>query len=228
MTLRRTTAALCAALFTCSATAVAANAQGSVLPPPPAPPSSSPLDELGRPTPETLDQIEAFASQPWLPDEVADTLRTAAAFFAGVNGDGGPPLPEEAPTFTQFYWPTVSGDCMGEGLHSVGSGIAVPGPAEIPAPGAGPGQTAFLFTALGTSPAAETQGGMQVQWLNLNTLQFGATPLENHGINPEGPATLSGTGDTGNGTVVAVLSGDVHTVDNTCSFLPTAAIIDAR
>ncbi len=222
-TLRRAAVALGAALLTCSGTVAVAAAQ-----PAPLPQSSSPLDELGRPTQQTLDQVQAFARQPWLPGEVSDAILSAAAFFAGVNGDGGPPLPDQAPTFTQFYWPTVSGDCMGEGLNSVGSGIAVPGPADIPAPGAEAGQTVFLFTALGTTPAATEQGGMRVQWFNVNTLQSGITPLVNNGINPDGPATLSGTADTGAGTVVAILSGDVRTQDTTCSFLPTAAIINAR
>ncbi|WP_460490817.1 Rv1157c family protein, partial [Corynebacterium nasicanis] len=90
------------------------------------------------------------------------------------------------------------------------------------------GQTAFVFTALGTAPAAATQGGMHVNWVNINTLQHGAVPLGNHGINPEGPATLSGTADTGHGTVVAMVSGRVHTADGPCDFIPTAAIIDAR
>ncbi|AGF72115.1 hypothetical protein [Corynebacterium halotolerans] len=222
ITLRRAAVALCAALLTCSGTTAVANAQALPLP------SSSPLDELGRPTQQTADQVRAFAEQPWLPDEVSGAILSALAFFAGDNGDGGPPLPADAPTFTQFYWPTVSGDCMGEGLNSVGSALAVPGPAEIPAPGAEAGQTTFLFTALGTSPAVQQQGGMQVQWFNLNTLRSGTTELANHGINPDGPATLSGTADTGVGTVIAVVSGDVHTEDNTCSFIPTAAIIDAR
>ena len=110
----------------------------------------------------------------------------------------------------------------------MGSAIAVPGPAEIPAPGAAEGQTAFVFTALGTAPAAPEQGGMTVNWANINTLRTGATSLGNHGINPDGPATLSGTADTGHGTVVAVVSGTVHTEDGPCTFIPTAAIIDAR
>ncbi len=190
--------------------------------------SHNPLDELGRPTPRTQQEIRAFANQPWMPPALRDALLSGLAFTAGTNGDGGPELPDNAPRFTQFYWPTVSGSCIGGELDAVGSAIAVPGPAEIPAPGAAEGQTAFLFTALGTAPAAPEQGGMTVNWANINTLRTGATPLGNYGINPDGPATLSGTADTGHGTVVAVVSGTVHTEDGPCTFIPTVAIIDAR
>ncbi len=190
--------------------------------------SHNPLDELGRPTERTQAEIRALADQPWMPADIRNMLLSALAFAAGDNGDGGPELPEDAPTFTQFYWPTVSGSCIGGELDAIGTAIAVPGPAEIPAPGAADGQTAFVFTALGTAPAAAEQGGMHVNWVNINTLQHGATPLGNHGINPDGPATLSGTADTGHGTVVALVSGRVHTADGPCDFIPTAAIIDAR
>lgn len=190
---------------------------------------ASPLDELGRPTPETAAQVRSFAYQPWVPQEARDAILTALAFYAGTgDGEGGVALPDNAPTFTQFLWPTVSGSCIGGELDAVGSAIAVPGPAEIPAPGARTGETAFVFTALGTSPAATKQGGMNVQWFNLNTFRHGVTTLGNHGINPDGPATLSGTANTGQGTVIAIVSGAVHTEDVSCSFIPTAAIIDAR
>ena len=174
------------------------------------------LDSLGRPTPETVARVNAFADQPYVPAEVGNTLRTAVQFFAG------------APQFTQFYWPTVSGNCIGQGLHSTASAIAVPGPAASPAPGAGPGQTTFVFTALGTPAAAPEQGQMQVYWVNLTSLRTGVTPLGNYGINPAGPATLSATADTGSGQVLAVAHGSVRTVNNVCPFAPTAASIDVR
>lgn len=191
--------------------------------------SHNPLDELGRPTPRTQQEIRAVVEQPWVPAEVRNAVLSALVFTAGNGeGEGGPALPEDAPVFTQFYWPTVSGNCIGGDLDAVGTAIAVPGPAEIPAPGAADGQTAFVFTALGTAPATPEQGGMHVNWANINTLRHGATPLANHGINPDGPATLSGTADTGHGTVLAVVSGRVNTQDGPCDFIPTAAIIDAR
>lgn len=189
-----------------------------------------PLDELGRPTPQVAQQVRDFANHPWLPKEISNVVLSALAFYSGADGgtEGGVPLPVGGPGFTQFIWPTVSGKCIDGSLDAVGSAIAVPGPTTIPAPGAAEGQTAFLFTALGTSPAASHQGELFVHWFNLTNLRHGITSLENNGINPEGPATVSGTADTGAGTVVAVVSGNVHTESNSCSFIPTAAIIDAR
>ena len=92
---------------------------------------SSFLDSLGRPTPETVARVNAFADQPHVPQKVGNALRTAVQFYAGGDEIGGPPLPANAPRFTQFYWPTVSGNCIGEGLHSTASAIAVPGPAPV-------------------------------------------------------------------------------------------------
>lgn len=228
-TARRTTArTIAVALTAVSAFSLGAGTATAQVSPLPNLSAQGPLDELGRPTPQTQAQVRDFANQPWVPAEMRSTILSGLAFSVGANGDGGPELPDNAPTFTQFYWPTVSGSCIGGELDAVGSAIAVPGPAEIPAPGAGPGQTAFVFTALGTSPAATEQGGMNVTWFNLDTLQNGVTPLGNYGINPDGPATLSGTANTGHGTVVALVSGDVRTQDTTCNFIPTAAIIDAR
>ncbi len=191
--------------------------------------SSSPLDPLGRPTQETQEKVRAFANQSWVPEDLRNAILTALAFSTGQGQSGGPELVGGAgPDFTQFYWPTVSGNCIGGAADAVGSAIAVPGPTEIPAPGAGPGEMVFLFTALGTSPAAADQGQMQVQWFNLNNFRSGTTPLFNKGINPDGPTTVSGRAATGPGTVIAVLSGTVNTQDSSCRFLPTAAVVEAR
>ena len=189
---------------------------------------SSALDPLGRPTPQTVARVNAFADQPFVPPQVANALRTGVQFYAGTDELGGPPLPDNAPPFTQFYWPTVSSNCIGPGLHSTASAIAVPGPAASPAPGAKAGQATFVFTALGTPAAAPEQGLMRVYWVNLKNFRTGVTSLDNNRINPTGPATLSATADTGSGRVLAVVDGSVRTADNTCAFAPTAAAFDVR
>lgn len=186
------------------------------------------LDELGRPTPYTQAKVNEFADQPYVPQDVANALRSAVSFFGGTGDLGGPPLPADAPPFTQFYWPTVSSNCIGKGLHSTASALVVPGPATSPAPGAGPGQATFVFTALGTPAAARDQGELKVYWINLNTFRTGVTPLGNNGINPAGPATLSGTASTGPGRVLAVVDGRVRTATNVCAFAPTAASFSVR
>ncbi|MCT1412326.1 Rv1157c family protein [Corynebacterium sanguinis] len=222
----RHASAAAAALLALTATFAAPAAQAAEMSA--LPDASRYIDDLGRPTPLAVAKVNEFASQPFVPAEAADALRAAVSFFAGTGEIGGPPLPSDAPTFAQFIWPTVSLDCIGEGLHSTASAIAVPGPAEIPTPGAGPGQAAFVFTALGTPPAATDQGLLNAYWINLDTLRTGVTPLVNNGINPLGPATLSGTADTGSGRVLAVVGGSVRTSTNVCAFAPTAASFHVR
>ncbi|WP_018295879.1 hypothetical protein [Corynebacterium lubricantis] len=191
--------------------------------------ASSYIDGLGRPTDYTVGKVNEFASQPWVPDDVENMLRAGASFFAGSGDElGGPELPDDAPRFTQFYWPTVSSNCIGAGMHSTASALVVPGPAENIAPAPKAGQATFVFTALGTPPAAERQGGMDVYWFNVNNLRSGVTPLDNNGINKTGPATLSGVANTGSGTVIAVVNGSVRTETNNCSFAPTAALFNVR
>ena len=216
---------------TAIAAAVAAAASLLVTPAPAADAtvgSSDYIDSLGRPTPLAVAKVNEFADQPFVPTEVADALRNGIAFFAGTGEIDGPPLPNDAPNFTQFIWPTISPNCMGPGLNSTASALAVPGPVDTPAPGAGPGQSVFVFTALGTPAAAADQGLMNAYWINLNTLKTGVTPLENNGINPQGPTTLSATAETGSGQIIAVIDGSVRTADNTCRFAPTAASFSVR
>lgn len=191
--------------------------------------SSSLVDPLGRPTPAVQKAVKDFAHQPGIPAQVRDALLRGLEFTAGTGNIGGPDLPQDSPEFRQGFWPTVSRNCMGPGLNSTGSLIAVPGPARIPAPAPTAGQATFVFTALGTKPAADQQGSMNVHWINLANLRSGVTPLLNHGINKTGPATLSNAADTGSGPVLAVVSGAVTTDDGrTCGFAPTALSVTVK
>ncbi|MCK7675715.1 hypothetical protein [Corynebacterium pygosceleis] len=196
------------------------------LPPPP-------LDHLGRPAPHILRQIRDFAAQDFIPEKVRDMLLAAVGFFEGGDKPGVP-LPEDAPVFAQFGWPTVADNCIGGESRATGTAIAVPGPADLPLPGVPAGHATFVFTALGTDRVAEEQRtSMQVRWFNISNLRTGVTPLGYTGINPDGPATVAGTADTGPGTVVALLDGGITTTDThgdtaTCTFLPTTGIFDVR
>lgn len=186
------------------------------------------VDPVGRPTPLAQRTVRDYANQPWIPADVRAALLAGLDFFAGTAGPGGPPLPSKAPAFRQGFWPTVSPDCMGSGLHSTGSALGVPGPAHTPVPAPGNGDTTFVFTALGTQAAAAQQGSMNVYWVNLQNFRTGVTPLGNHGINPTGPATLSGRAHTGPGTVLAVVAGGVNTGGRICHFAPTAMTITVK
>lgn len=216
-------AALAAGAFAAPAPAQAAPAFS----PAALPAGSSIVDPLGRPTPEVQRAVRDFANRPGVPPQVRDALLGALAFFAG-GGSGGPGLPEGGPDFRQGFWPTVSPNCMGPGMNSTGSLIAVPGPARIPVPAPKAGQATFVFTALGTKPASPQQGAMNVHWINLANLRTGVTPLLNKGINKTGPATLSNVADTGSGPVLAVVSGAVKTDGRSCGFAPTALSVTVK
>ena len=191
--------------------------------------SSNVVDSLGRPTPQVQRAVTDFANRPGTPPQVRDALLAGLAFLTGSGGgNAGPGLPESGPAFRQGLWPTISPNCMGPGMNSTGSLIAVPGPARIPVPAPKAGQATFVFTALGTKPASPQQGAMNVHWVNLATLRTGVTPLRNNGINPTGPATLSNVADTGSGPVLAVVSGAVKTDGRSCGFAPTALSVTVK
>lgn len=186
-----------------------------------------PVDHLGRPKQHHLDQARAFAQNTPLPDQLRAAILAGVAFYEGSD-DTPVNVPTYGPRFHQFYWPSVATKCINGAQDSVASGIAVPGATEIPAPGAKEGETAFVFTALGTGKVAGSN--LKVHWFNLNTGQHGSTDLAYHGINPDGPATVSGTAGTGKGQIVAVIDGSVDTIEKEttahCSFIPTAAFFE--
>ena len=101
--------------------------------------------------------------------------------------------------------------------------ISVAGPAKIPAPGPGPSQTAYVFTAIGTpGSAAEQKLPLNVTWVNLTTGKSGSAALTPRSdINPEGPTTLSAIVDTGSGSVMSTIFGQVTTIEKQCQFMPT-------
>lgn len=221
------------------AAALACVSAGILTPAATAAPAALPslLGSAGAPTPqraELLNQAESLLANPAIPAEVRSKAQAAIAFIRGDNAAGGVPLPTAgAPGIAQFIWPTIAGSCIEGQLTATGTAVAVPGPAELPLPGVPAHATTFIFTALGTGPVAPEQTSqMRVEWINLSTFTTGSTPLTFGGINPEGPATVSGTANTGAGFVVAWLSGAVTTTTangpSTCNFLPTAAGFEVK
>ena len=195
--------------------------------------SGLPIDNLGRPTEAGRQQIMNTVNQPWVPQEIRDIVTQALGFVSGDGEGGDIEIPENAPDIAQFAWPTRADNCIGGTEASVGSAFAVPGPAALPLPGVNAGQTAFVFTALGTGELAQQQtAGMRVQWANLSNFTHGTTVLGDTGINPGGPSTISGVANTGHGLIVAVLSGGLTTStdngDANCMFLPTGVVFDVR
>jgi hypothetical protein len=146
--------------------------------------------------------------------------------------EGAPPAPEaaanpqfgpDAPPTQDFMYPSISNGCMADGGSVLATAISVAGPAKIPAPGPGPGQTAYVFTAVGTpGPAAEQRLPLNVTWVNLTTGKSGSATLKPRSdINPEGPTTLSAIVDTGSGSVMSTIFGQVTTTEKQCQFMPT-------
>jgi len=144
--------------------------------------------------------------------------------------DAGAPAPAAAPAFgpdappTQdFMYPSISNGCLVDGGNVFATAISVAGPAKIPAPGPAAGQTAYVFTAIGTpAPAAEQKLPLNVTWVNLTTGKSGsATPKPRPDINPNGPTTLTAIADTGSGSVISTIFGQVTTVEKQCQFMPT-------
>ncbi|MDO4910476.1 MAG: hypothetical protein Q3972_01875 [Corynebacterium sp.] len=196
-----------------------------------APAQAAILDNLGRPNEQILTALENYANQASTPEAVRTKLLGAVDFFRGSDG-GGVPLPSTGTAFVQFAWPTISPKCIDHEYTATGTAIAVPGPADLPLPGVDAGQITFIFTGLGTGTYSEEQfSQMNVHWVNLKTLKTGNTRLTFNGINPEGPATVSGTADTGSGPVLAWLAGGFSNnasdgTVTTCNFTPTGAVIN--
>ncbi|MDH6197623.1 hypothetical protein M2272_004278 [Mycobacterium frederiksbergense] len=129
----------------------------------------------------------------------------------------------DTPTKQDFMYPSISNGCLKDGGNVLATAISVAGPATIPLPGPKPGQTAYVFTAIGTpGPAAEQKLPLNVTWVNLTTGKSGsATLTPRSDINPEGPTTLTAIADTGSGSIMSTIFGQVTTTDNQCQFMPT-------
>ncbi|HZU49921.1 MAG TPA: hypothetical protein VFA16_22100 [Mycobacterium sp.] len=149
---------------------------------------------------------------------------------SGPAPAAGGPAPAAAPGFgpdappTQdFMYPSIGSGCLADGSNSIATALSVAGPAKIPTPGPGPGQTAYVFTAIGTpGPAEEQKLPLNVTWVNLTTGKSGSATLKPRpDINPDGPTTLTVIADTGSGSIISTIFGQVTTKEKQCQFLPT-------
>jgi hypothetical protein len=157
-----------------------------------------------------------------LPDG-APVPAPAPAAAAPAAAPGGPEFGPDAPVTQDFLYPSISNGCLKDGGNVLATAISVAGPAKIPAPGPGVGQTAYVFTAIGTpGPAAQQKLPLNVTWVNLTTGKSGgATLTPQADINPEGPTTLTALVDTGSGSIMSTIFGQVSTTEKQCQFLPT-------
>ena len=130
--------------------------------------------------------------------------------------------PDNPPT-QDFMYPSISSGCLADGGNVLATALSVAGPAKIPTPGPAAGQTAYVFTAIGTPGPADVQKlPLNVTWVNLTTGKSGSVTLKPQpDINPAGPTTLTAIADTGSGSVMSTIFGQVTTKDKQCQFMPT-------
>jgi hypothetical protein len=147
------------------------------------------------------------------PAPAPDAAPTAAA----------PGFGADTPPTQDFMYPSIGTNCLADGTSAIATALSVAGPAKIPLPGPGPGQTAYVFTAVGTPGPAEVQKlPLNVTWVNLTTGKSGTVALKPRpDINPEGPTTLSAIADTGSGSIMSTIFGQVTTKEKQCQFMPT-------
>jgi hypothetical protein len=186
-----------------------------------------PVPEVA-PAPEAVPAPQAAAAPVAPAPEVAVPVPPPApapdpAAAAPAAAPSGPEFGPDAPTTQDFLYPSISNGCMKDGGNVLATAISVAGPAKIPAPGPRPGQTAYVFTAIGTpGPAAEQKLPLNVTWVNLTTGKSGgATLVPQSDINPQGPTTLTAIADTGSGSIISTIFGQVSTTEMQCQFMPT-------
>ncbi|OBH87627.1 hypothetical protein [Mycobacterium sp. E2989] len=182
------------------------------------------------PAPGTVAPVAAPAPLPPTPAAAAPVAAPAAAPAAAAPAPDAAPAPAAAPGFgpdappTQdFMYPSIGTNCLADGTSAIATALSVAGPAKIPTPGPGPGQTAYVFTAVGTPGPAEVQKlPLNVTWVNLTTGKSGTVALKPRtDINADGPTTLTAIADTGSGSIMSTIFGQVTTKEKQCQFMPT-------
>jgi hypothetical protein len=176
------------------------------------------------PAPATAVPVAA-AAPPAGPAPAAAPAPSAAPALAPAPAAAAPApgfSPDSPPT-QEFMYPSISNGCSTDGGNVLATALSVAGPAKIPTPGPQAGQTAYVFTAIGTPGPADVQKlPLNVTWVNLTTGKSGSATLKpQRDINPDGPTTLTVIADTGSGSVMSTIFGQVTTKDKQCQFMPT-------
>ena len=192
-------------------------------PPPAAPPVAAPVAAPAAAT-APLPQPPAAAPAPASPAPAAAPAPAPAPSPAPAAAPAAAPdFGPDAPPTQDFMYPSIGTNCLGDGSSSIATALSVAGPAKIPLPGPGPGQTAYVFTAVGTPGPADVQKlPLNVTWVNLTTGKSGTAALKPRtDINADGPTTLTAIVDTGSGSIMSTIFGQVTTKEKQCQFMPT-------
>ncbi|MGD1252911.1 hypothetical protein ACKUT9_01475 [Mycobacterium seoulense] len=192
----------------------------SAAPPVAAPPASAPTAGTVAPVaaPAPVPPAPAEAAPAAIPAPAEAPAPAPAAAPAAAPGFG-----PDAPPTQDFMYPSIGTNCLADGTSAIATALSVAGPAKIPTPGPGPGQTAYVFTAVGTPGPAEVQKlPLNVTWVNLTTGKSGTVALKPRtDINGDGPTTLTAIADTGSGSIMSTIFGQVTTKEKQCQFMPT-------
>ncbi|ORW28999.1 hypothetical protein [Mycobacterium nebraskense] len=193
---------------------------GPVAAPPVATPSVA-APPASAQAPGTVAPVAAPAPLPPAPAEAAPAAAPAPAPAAAPAA--APGFGPDAPPTQDFMYPSIGTNCLADGTTAIATALSVAGPAKIPTPGPGPGQTAYVFTAVGTPGPAEVQKlPLNVTWVNLTTGKSGTVALKPRtDINADGPTTLTAIADTGSGSIMSTIFGQVTTKEKQCQFMPT-------
>jgi hypothetical protein len=192
--------------------------------------AAGPAPEAAAPAPAPANAVPVAATPP-APAGPAPAAVPAAAPVPPVGAPAPAPAPAaaapgfspDAPPTQDFIYPSISNNCGADGGTVMAPVLSVAGPAKIPTPGPNAGQTAYVFTAVGTPGPADVQKlPLNVTWVNLTTGKSGSATLKPQpDINPQGPTTLTATVDTGSGSIMSTIFGQVTTKDKQCQFMPT-------
>ena len=168
--------------------------------------------------PLTAEPVAAPASVPPVP-----AAAPAPAPAPGAAPAAAPGLGPDAPPTQDFMYPSIGTNCLADGSSALAAALSVAGPATIPLPGPKAGQTAYVFTAVGTPGPAEVQKlPLNVTWVNLTTGKSGTVTLKPRtDINADGPTTLTAIVDTGSGSIMSTIFGQVTTKEKQCQSMPT-------
>jgi hypothetical protein len=173
------------------------------------------------PAPATAIPVAAPVAPAGPPPAAAPAGPPAAP--APAPAAAAPGFSPDTPPTQDFMYPSISSGCLADGGNVLATALSVAGPAKIPTPGPTAGQTAYVFTAIGTPGPADVQKlPLNVTWVNLTTGKSGSVTLKPQpDINPAGPTTLIAIADTGSGSVMSTIFGQVTTKDKQCQFMPT-------
>jgi len=190
--------------------------------------AAGPAPEAAAPAPAPANAVPVAATPPAPaapagPAPAAAPPPAAAPAPAPAPAAAAPGFSPDAPPTQDFIYPSISNNCGADGGTVMAPVLSVAGPAKIPTPGPNAGQTAYVFTAVGTPGPADVQKlPLNVTWVNLTTGKSGSATLKPQpDINPQGPTTLTATVDTGSGSIMSTIFGQVTTKDKQCQFMPT-------